>query len=215
MSLVRKSLASALCVLMICFATACPAAVTFTIDDDSFISDGVNPTTGIVDVYVTADGGDIGDQVAGWNAFVNAANLTGTISGVTFSAISEPVSHVDLFPGSAVVPQTVGVTAGGSSNFSDTSNPALFDDAGLMSFQFSVATGQTGSFDLVFNEIPTGMSRGGGGGSFAEAFSPGSITISAVAVPEPSSLLALSLLGVGLGGQASRKRLKKAKLVAC
>jgi hypothetical protein len=177
----------------------------------TLVADGVNPTTGAVDVYITALPTDLIPPVivSSFQASVVASNLSG-ISAVTFGTPTDPVNQTDLFPTTPVLtPPSPPGQAWGTSSF--LAPPAqLFDQAGLMSVPFSVPAGETGTFDLVFLQtggLPTSLYDT----SFVQiptGYSSGMVTINAV--PEPSSMAlgALGIVGVALVGWRRRRRAK-------
>lgn len=193
------------------------AAVTFRIQADDVVSVGGNAVTGTATVYAEVSGTDLDREISSFIVNVEAANLTGgVLSPVTLDNVRDPVGFTDLFPASSVDDESISTArASGASSFTDPTNPELFNNAGLVSFDFTVAALTDGSFDLVFSAFPNTsdmFAAEAGDPSVNPTFSFS--TVNVTAVPEPSSLIALGLLGTGGLWRVRSRKSRRSAVVA-
>ena len=185
------------------------AGITFNLESKTVspVTPG-GPISGFVNVFLTADGGDVGLPLSGAQAHIAASAFTGSISGVTFGPMGASIGLTSQFPGGFFSP--IGASPGNvASGVTVTSGPvALVSGNGLFSVPFTIAAGQTGTFRLDFvtsgsvqSELYDGTMNAGV--ISGVQFSGGTIT----AVPEPSSI-AFVLIGT-IGAAAWRIRRKK------
>ncbi len=186
-------------------STCSSADMLFKVADQTFVSDGINPTTGVIDVFLAFDSatsgganpGVAGDQVLSWDIqTLDFTNLTGGITDVsetfTIGNLFDPANTKNLTTSGSSPYTLQGVASGGTT-------PTL--DAGDTFFRinFSVPATETGTFDVVFN----GVSQFGIFDELDDAYTNVGVmngTIAISAVPEPSSFLLLgSIVGVILG----------------
>lgn len=200
--------ALAVALLSMAWLPQAQATIIFNVGSLTLNSDGINPTSGTVDVFLTTDnpGADVGTLLGGFQAHVAAGSFTGSISGVTFGVPTKPsVAHPDQFPAQAFSPipfppDIAGGSIGAAAPF--------VANSGLMTVPFTVAVGQSGSFTLSFVTGPPVATElyDAGFSTIGTNFQSGTITINAV--PEPSTI-ALGALGlIGFAGARWRRRRK-------
>ena len=185
--------------------------VRMRVADETFLADGINPTSGTVDVFVEFveplgtppnpfPFADPGDPTLSWDIqTLSITNFTGSISSVTptFGAgnlLDVPGVTSNLFVGGTGPFFLQGIANG-------TPSPTL--DAGdtFVQIDFEIPAGETGTFDVLFN----GVSQFGifdDQSPFNQPYTNvgvlgGTITI---AVPEPSAFLFLALCGIAAWG---------------
>ena len=186
-------------------ASTSDAAITFNIENKSIAITPGNPTSGFVNVFITAGAGDLPLSVVGAQAHIFASAFTGSISGITFGVMNDPIGLTDQFAASAVVP--VGASPGNvaAGTISGALVP-LVSGNGVFSVPFTIAANQTGSFQLNFvvgGPVATELYDTAFNAVPGVQFVGGTIT----AVPEPSSI-ALALIGT-IGTVAWRIRRRK------
>ena len=186
-------------------AATSDAAITFNIENNTIATTPGNPTSGFVNVFITAGAGDLPLSVVGAQAHIFASAFTGSISGITFGVMNDPTGLTDQFAASAVVP--VGASPGNvaAGTISGALVP-LVSGNGVFSVPFTIAANQTGTFQLNFvpgGPVATELYDSAFNAIPGVQFVGGTIT----AVPEPSSI-ALALIGT-IGTVAWRIRRRK------
>ena len=188
-------------------ASTSDAAISFNIENKSIASTPGNPTSGFVNVFITAGAGDLPLSVIGAQAHITPGAFTGSITGVTFGVMGEAIGLADQFPVANVfaVGASPGNVAGGTAQGTGT---PLVSGSGVFSVPFTIAAGQSGTFRLNFvpgGPVATELYDSGFNTVQGVQFVGGTITITAV--PEPSSI-ALALIGT-IGTVAWRIRRRK------
>ena len=102
-------------------ASTSDAAITFNIENKSIAITPGNPTSGFVNVFITAGAGDLPLSVVGAQAHIFASAFTGSISGITFGVMNDPTGLADQFPVANVfaVGASPGNVAGGTAQGTD------------------------------------------------------------------------------------------------
>jgi hypothetical protein len=182
-----------------------PAAITVQPETATFMTN-----SGTIDVFVSLTNPELTTPplLSSYNVAVDpVATTTGTITpadvvlSFNAAAFGNSVNKADVFPTFDVIDTSV-ATAPKTSGASATS-PAvsLFNDAGLMSVNFTVTPGKVGTFNIDLDSALTKLFDHSFNEITGVGLSSGVITI----VPEPSSLVA-SLLGIS-GLLGIRRRL--------
>ena len=183
------------------------ADFNITIPDATFISDGINPTTGSFTIQLEVDGvgaPNVGDPISSYNFQLDVTSVGGGLT--TVSSLTPSVG--DLFAGVTsqeflFSPFSQGVTplgySEGASTIAQPSAPApatLNTPVVLTNIAFSVPAGQEGTFTVDFpvdafeifdDAFPTadlyaGVTTSGG-------------TMTITPIPEPNAFLLLGLVG--------------------
>lgn len=197
------------------------AGFFYRVESGNFQSDGINPTSGSVNVYLFTDNPTVDlaavPLVDSFTVSLAVDSFTGSISSVDFpslGAIGAPtgIYSTPLFATSPIV-LTNDFQAGFerlivSSNFGEANRPT-FNNAGLFTVNFTVPTNQIGTFRIVptnsdgfFSDLdPDGVAA-----PFTPTLQGGTITITAV--PEPGSMVLLAVGGT-LVGYVSRRRRRR------
>lgn len=181
------------------------AAFSFNIESKTIVVTPGSPTSGFVNVFLTAGAGDLPLSVTGAQSHIFASAFTGSISGITFGSLADPIGLVDQFGTAAVF--AIGASPGNVAAVTTLgAGVPLVSGNGVFSVPFTIAAGQQGSFQLNFvtgGAVPTELYDAGFNSVANVQFTGGTIT----AVPEPSSI-AFVLIGT-IGAAAWRIRRKK------
>ena len=186
-------------------ASTSDAAISFNIENKTITATPGNPTSGFVNVFITAGAGDLPLSVIGAQAHITPGSFTGSITGITFGPLGEAIGLADQFPVANVfaVGASPGNVAGGTAQGAGV---PLVSGSGVFSIPFTIAANQTGTFKLNFvvgGPVATELYDSGFNTVAGVQFVGGTIT----AVPEPSSI-ALALIGT-IGTVAWRIRRRK------
>jgi hypothetical protein len=195
-SLVRLALAANLLAAM--HAAAARAAIVIDLPDVSVTSNGVTPTAGVLEVFVTLTGADLSSP-PNFSSF--NIDITASSPHVAFGAASAAVTSPLFSAGTFTDFGTAQRVLAAHDVFEVAPGYVTANNAGLVRVPFTVAAGQTGTFTLNLGPL-TQLAYANATAAMLTTFT-GSII---VAVPEVGAWAMLfAALGIVLGRRLWRR----------